>query len=67
LNLSIRQNPSCKLGKLRHLGWEDATASELTTSTDVNSILWRNFTAEQQADEIRAIWPGADYSPYRES
>ena len=60
-NLSVSQDPSCKPGELRHLGWEDATASELTNSTDVNGILWENFTAEQQADEIKEIWPGADY------
>ncbi|MCY4045116.1 MAG: hypothetical protein OXE99_08550 [Cellvibrionales bacterium] len=63
INLSIRQDPNCNPGELRHLGFEDSTADEFTTSTDVNGILWESFTAEQQADEINEFWPFANYQP----
>jgi hypothetical protein len=63
LNVSIRQDPSCQPGELRHLGWEDSTAPALSQDTDVNGIVWERFTAQQQADEINEIWPGADYHP----
>lgn len=61
LNLSIRQDPSGKSGQLRHLGFEDPTAGSFTKTTDVNGIVWENFNAQQQADEINAIWPDAEY------
>ena len=63
LNLSIRQEPACKTGQLRHLGWEDAAATEFTQETDVNGIIWENFNAQQQADEINDLWPQANYKP----
>ncbi len=28
---------------------------------DVNGILWERFTADQQAEEIRQIWPSMSY------
>ena len=61
LNLSIRQDPSCKPGELRHLGWEDSSASEFTEETDINGITWERFSAQQQADEINELWPEANY------
>ncbi|WP_232756053.1 VOC family protein [Vulcanococcus limneticus] len=63
LNLSVRQDPSCKPGELRHLGWEDPAAQAFCSDTDVNGVTWERFTAQQQADEINAIWPGTDYQP----
>jgi len=63
LNLSIRQDPSCTPGTLRHLGWEDNSASEFTQDTDVNGIVWERFSAQQQADEINELWPDANYQP----
>lgn len=57
LNLSIRQDPSCAPGSLRHLGWEDPDAESFSTSTDVNGIVWERFAAEHQAEEIGRIWP----------
>ena len=63
LNFSVRQDPNCKPGELRHLGWEDPTASEFSQSTDVNGVVWERFTAQQQADEINEIWPEANFSP----
>lgn len=63
LNISVRQDKSCSSGSLRHLGWEDPTASELSAETDVNGIVWENFTASQQALEIKEIWSQVDYQP----
>lgn len=63
LNLSIRQDTSCKPGELRHLGWEDPTAKEFSQDTDVNGIVWEHFSAKHQADEINELWPVANYQP----
>ena len=63
LNLSIRQDPKCTSGELRHLGWEDSNTSEFSEETDVNGIVWEKFTAQQQANEINELWPQANYEP----
>ena len=63
VNVSVRQDPTCEAGSLRHLGWEDPMASEFTQETDVNGIVWERFTAQHQADEINEIWPEANYQP----
>lgn len=63
LNLSICQDPECTSGKLRHLGWEDSSATELSEEADVNGIVWESFTAQQQANEINELWPQATYEP----
>lgn len=63
LNVSVRQDPDCKPGSLRHLGWEDPAAAEFSQNTDVNGIIWERFTAQHQADEINEIWPEANYKP----
>lgn len=63
LNVSIRQDSSCKPGELRHLGWEDSSASEFSEDKDVNGITWERFSAQQQADEINALWREAKYKP----
>jgi len=62
LNISVRQNDNFAPGSLRHLGWEDPNATEMSSETDVNGILWERFTKEQQAEEIREIWSEADCS-----
>ena len=61
LNVSISHDPQCKGGVLRHLGWEDPSASKFSHETDVNGIVWERFTAEQQANEINELWPDARY------
>lgn len=61
LNISIRHDPSCNSGALRHLGWEDSSATDFSEETDVNGIVWERFTAQQQADEINEFWPQANY------
>lgn len=63
LNVSVRQDPHCTPGSLRHLGWEDPGASAFTQDTDVNGITWERFNAHHQADEINQLWPDANYVP----
>lgn len=63
LNISVRRDDSCSTGSLRHLGWEDPAASQLSAETDVNGIVWENFTAAQQAEEIKEIWSEVNYHP----
>ena len=63
VNLSIRQDATCKPGELRHLGFEDSTATEFSEEKDVNGITWERFTAELQAEEINSIWPETGYKP----
>ena len=63
INLSLRNDPNCSAGELRHLGWEDSDAQEFSKESDVNGIVWENFSASHQADEINNIWPNAQYKP----
>ena len=62
INLSIRRVDG-ESGGLRHLGWEDASASSFSKTTDVNGIVWEKFAPEQQAEEILETWPQARYQP----
>lgn len=59
LNLSIRQDTTHPPGHLRHLGWEDPAASAFTQDRDINDIVWENFNAQNQLDEIHGLWPQA--------
>jgi len=63
LNVSIRQDASCRPGELRRVGWEDSQASEFSQDTDVNGIVWERFSAQNQADEIEALWSKTNYHP----
>ena len=63
INLSLRNDPNCSAGELRHLGWEDSDAQEFSKESDVNGIVWENFRASHQADEINNMWPSAQYKP----
>jgi len=63
LNVSIRYDTSATPGSLRHLGWEDSSATEFTQDTDVNGIVWERFNADQQAAEINELWSDAGYQP----
>ncbi len=63
LNISVRQDPTCIPGELRHLGWEDDSAQKFSKEKDVNGITWERFNAQQQADEINQIWPDTNYQP----
>ncbi|MFZ2542012.1 MAG: hypothetical protein WAW75_09620 [Gallionella sp.] len=62
LNLSIRKT-SEPAEFMRHLGWEDTEATEFSTETDCNGIIWEKFAASHQAQEINEIWPSANYQP----
>lgn len=61
VNFSIRKVASEESGRLRHLGWEDASCRSFTTEKDVNGIVWERFNAELQKKEIMETWPGAAY------
>jgi hypothetical protein len=58
LNLSIRRTGEAA-GVLRHLGWEDPSASSFSKETDINGIVWEHFNAQQQDREILDTWPHA--------
>lgn len=63
LNMSIRKVSDEQVGQVRHLGWENSEATEFTKEYDTNSILWEEFSAAQQAQEIEHAWPGTNYVP----
>ncbi len=63
LNVSVRQDVSCQPGELRHLGWEDPEAESFSEDKDVNGIVWEQFSAQLQAEEIEEIWGGTGYVP----
>ncbi|MEM8719681.1 MAG: hypothetical protein AAGE84_10290 [Cyanobacteria bacterium P01_G01_bin.39] len=63
LNISVRHDQSAATGSLRHLGWEDSNALQMSANTDINGIVWEHFSAEQQAKEIEEIWSEVDYQP----
>jgi len=63
LNVSVRNDPTCKPGELRHLGWEDPDADSFSSETDCNGMLWERFSAQVQADEIEELWPNSGYQP----
>ena len=60
VNLSISEKPD-QAGQLRHLGFEDPEATEMSTEYDINGLMWEQFTAIQQRDEILQHYPQADY------
>ena len=55
LNFSISQKPDIA-GQMRHLGFENPEAKSFTTSTDCNGILWEDFTAQMQNEEIETFY-----------
>ena len=61
VNFSIRCVPYSP-GVLRHLGWEDDSATGFTRETDVNGIIWEQFNAALQVQEINDTWPDAKSS-----
>ena len=60
VNFSISVNPEAA-GTLRHLGFEDAEAPEMSSNFDVNGIEWERFTEAQQRAEIEQRWPDAKF------
>lgn len=65
INLSIRRTVD-RPGTLRHLGWEDGQASEYSTETDCNGIVWERFSPRDQEHEIKSAWPSVMYSADRQ-
>jgi hypothetical protein len=63
LNVSIRRDPNCAAGTVRHVGWEDPTAPAFSQETDVNGLVWERFSDADQATEINNTWPGMNYAP----
>jgi hypothetical protein len=61
VNLSISVQPAGG-NTLRHVGFEDSEASDITVEVDVNGIEWERFTEEQQLAEILERWPHARVS-----
>jgi hypothetical protein len=55
LNFSISQKPEIA-GQMRHLGFEDDYTKEFSISKDCNGIIWENFTAEMQKQEIIDVY-----------
>jgi hypothetical protein len=51
LNFSINEMPE-RAGQLRHVGFEDDSAAEYSSSSDVNGILWEHFSATEQDERI---------------
>lgn len=62
LNVSISVLDPSAAGTLRHLGFEDPDARELSVTKDVNGLEWERFTEAQQREEIRSKWPHARFS-----
>jgi hypothetical protein len=60
LNLSISVKPDAA-GTLRHLGFEDPLAAEMSVERDANGVEWECFTEGQQRDEILRSWPHARF------
>ncbi len=60
LNLSITVKADAA-GTLRHLGFEDPLATEMSAQRDGNGIEWERFTEGQQRDEILRNWPHARF------
>jgi hypothetical protein len=47
---------------LRHLGFEDSSARQMSVDVDPNGFEWENFSAEQQDQEILKAWPHAIFT-----
>jgi hypothetical protein len=56
LNCSIRKTKE-QSGTIRHIGWEDSNVNEFSSDTDVNGIIWEQFSEEEQLKEIASVWP----------
>ncbi|GLQ86708.1 VOC family protein [Dyella flagellata] len=51
LNFSINQNAE-RAGQLRHIGFEDDSAKDFTSTADVNGIEWELFSSHAQDERI---------------
>lgn len=61
LNFSINQMPS-RAGELRHIGFEDDSATEYSSTRDVNGIEWERFSTREQDERIVGAYGVAVYA-----
>jgi len=55
LNFSINESPD-RAGQLRHVGFEDDSATGYTCTRDVNGIEWELFSRQEQDERIVAAY-----------
>jgi hypothetical protein len=55
LNFSISQLPE-RAGQLRHLGFEDESASGFAEERDVNGVVWEFFSPSGQDEKILEMY-----------
>ncbi|WP_206953389.1 hypothetical protein [Trinickia acidisoli] len=60
LNFSINEAPECS-GQLRHVGFEDDSATGYSSTCDVNGIEWELFSTKEQDERIVAAYGAAVY------
>ena len=57
LNFTVSCKPDQPGGIIRHIGFEDDTASGFHEERDTNGIQWEVFTRDAQDDEIGKLVP----------
>ena len=55
LNFSISHKPEIA-GQVRHIGFENSDAKNFTETHDCNGLMWEEFTAEMQRQEIEEVY-----------
>ena len=55
LNFSISQKPEIA-GTVKHIGFENSDAQNFTETHDCNGLMWEEFTAEMQRNEIEEVY-----------
>jgi hypothetical protein len=55
LNFSISHRPEIA-GTIRHIGFENSEATESSETYDYNGVIWEEFPADIQMEEIEQIY-----------
>jgi len=55
LNFSVSQKPEIA-GHVKHIGFENPNAQKFTEEHDCNGIMWEEFTAAMQINEIEEVY-----------
>ncbi len=58
INFSIRKSDKVEL---RHFGFENDEATGFSQEKDVNGFIWEYFSATHQNEEIKSLWPEAQF------
>ncbi len=58
INFSIRKSDKVEL---RHFGFENDEAASFSQEKDVNGLIWECFSATHQNEEIKSLWPDAEF------